>query len=36
MTRSIVVTGARAPYALHLARVFHDAGHRVLAVTLTL
>jgi len=29
MTRTIVVTGARAPYALHLARVFHDAGHRV-------
>lgn len=29
MRRTIVVTGARAPYALHLARVFHDAGHRV-------
>ena len=29
MTRNIIVTGARAPYALHLARVFHAAGHRV-------
>jgi ATP-grasp domain len=29
MTRNIIVTGARAPYALHLARVFHGAGHRV-------
>jgi hypothetical protein len=30
MSRTIVVTGARAPAALHLARVFHGAGHRVI------
>jgi predicted ATP-grasp superfamily ATP-dependent carboligase len=29
MRRNVIVTGARAPYALHLARVFHEAGHRV-------
>ncbi|SFO71191.1 hypothetical protein SAMN03159463_02780 [Mesorhizobium sp. NFR06] len=27
--RSILITGARAPVALHLARLFHGAGHRV-------
>jgi hypothetical protein len=30
MTKTIVVTGARAPSALHLARIFHSAGHRVI------
>jgi hypothetical protein len=30
MRKTIVVTGARAPSALHLARVFHGAGHRVI------
>jgi len=30
MRRTIIVTGARAPSALHLARVFHCAGHRVI------
>jgi predicted ATP-grasp superfamily ATP-dependent carboligase len=30
MSKTIVVTGARAPAALHLARVFHSAGHRVI------
>jgi glutathione synthase/RimK-type ligase-like ATP-grasp enzyme len=30
MCKTIVVTGARAPAALHLARVFHSAGHRVI------
>jgi hypothetical protein len=30
MRKTIVVTGARAPAALHLARVFHGAGHRVI------
>jgi hypothetical protein len=30
MRKTIVVTGARAPSALHLARVFHSAGHRVI------
>ena len=30
MTKTILVTGARAPSALHLARVFHSAGHRVI------
>ena len=30
MGKTIVVTGARAPAALHLARVFHGAGHRVI------
>jgi predicted ATP-grasp superfamily ATP-dependent carboligase len=29
MTRTVIVTGARAPSALHLARIFHEAGHRV-------
>jgi hypothetical protein len=29
MKRTVIVTGARAPSALHLARVFHEAGHRV-------
>jgi hypothetical protein len=29
-TKTIIVTGARAPTALHLARVFHGAGHRVI------
>jgi len=29
MRRTVIVTGARAPSALHLARVFHEAGHRV-------
>ena len=29
MSKTILVTGARAPAALHLARVFHHAGHRV-------
>ena len=27
--RSILITGARAPVALHLARLLHGAGHRV-------
>ncbi len=27
--RAVLVTGARAPVALHLARLFHGAGHRV-------
>lgn len=27
---SILITGARAPVALHLARLFHGAGHRVI------
>jgi nucleoside-diphosphate-sugar epimerase len=30
MSKTIVVTGARAPAALHLARVFHAAGHRII------
>ena len=30
MTKTILITGARAPSALHLARVFHNAGHRVI------
>ena len=30
MRRTIIVTGARAPSALHLARLFHCAGHRVI------
>jgi hypothetical protein len=30
MRKTIVVTGARAPSALHLARGFHSAGHRVI------
>ena len=30
MTKTILLTGARAPSALHLARVFHSAGHRVI------
>ena len=29
MSKTILVTGARAPVALHLARLFHGAGHRV-------
>lgn len=29
MTKTILITGARAVSALHLARVFHRAGHRV-------
>jgi len=28
--RSILITGARAPVALHLARLLHGAGHRVI------
>lgn len=28
-TDSVLITGARAPAALHLARLFHGAGHRV-------
>ena len=27
--QTVVITGARAPVALHLARLFHAAGHRV-------
>src|SRR5690349_17736003 len=27
---SILITGARAPVALHLARLFHGAGHGVI------
>ncbi|BCM18481.1 hypothetical protein [Mesorhizobium sp. J8] len=27
---SILITGARAPVALHLARLLHEAGHRVI------
>ena len=30
MRKVILVTGARAPSALHLARIFHSAGHRVI------
>lgn len=30
MRKTIIVTGARAPSALHLARVFDAAGHRVI------
>ena len=30
MTKTIIITGARAPVALHLARLFHSAGHRVI------
>jgi hypothetical protein len=30
MMKTILVTGARAPSALHLARLFHSAGHRVI------
>ena len=29
MSKTVLVTGARAPAALHLARIFHNAGHRV-------
>ncbi|MBR1089626.1 hypothetical protein JQ621_19365 [Bradyrhizobium manausense] len=29
MRKTVLVTGARAPAALHLARIFHHAGHRV-------
>ncbi|QEE36048.1 hypothetical protein FTO60_10190 [Octadecabacter sp. SW4] len=29
MTRTVLITGARAPTALHLARLLHDAGQRV-------
>ena len=29
MTKTILITGARAPVALHLARLLHFAGHRV-------
>ena len=29
MSKTVLVTGARAPAALHLARIFHGAGHRV-------
>ena len=30
MSKTVLVTGARAPAALHLARIFHSAGHRVI------
>ncbi|MBR0836436.1 hypothetical protein JQ612_24880 [Bradyrhizobium manausense] len=30
MRKAVLVTGARAPAALHLARIFHSAGHRVI------
>lgn len=30
MKKTVLVTGARAPAALHLARIFHSAGHRVI------
>ncbi|QGG89432.1 ATP-grasp domain-containing protein [Agrobacterium sp. MA01] len=30
LSRSVLITGARAPVALHLARLFHGAGWRVL------
>lgn len=29
MSKTVLVTGARAPAALHLARILHHAGHRV-------
>ena len=29
LSQTIVITGARAPAALHLARLFHAAGHRM-------
>ena len=29
MRKTILITGARAPAALHLARIFYHAGHRV-------
>jgi hypothetical protein len=30
MSKTVIITGARAPAALHLARIFHGAGHRVI------
>jgi hypothetical protein len=30
MSRTVLVTGARAPAALHLARIFYGSGHRVI------
>jgi hypothetical protein len=31
MSETVLITGARAPVALHIARLLHDAGHRVIA-----